>query len=61
MTIHFPDLTEVIKIYDRKGAKSPLAGLERPERREDKVTISEEARRLAQKFLNPENKEEVEK
>ena len=57
MTIHFPDLKDVIKIYHRKGAKSPLAGLEKPERREGKVIISEEARRLAQKFLNPENKE----
>ncbi len=51
MTVNFPDLKEVIKIYSRKGARRPLLELERGEPSRDKVTISEEARRKALEFL----------
>jgi len=45
MSINFPDLKEVIKIYERKGLKSPLLRKKEVERSEDRVSISEEARR----------------
>ncbi|OAQ21452.1 hypothetical protein TDIS_0673 [Thermosulfurimonas dismutans] len=55
MTINFPDLKEVIKIYNRKGAKRPLLTAEKTEKTRDKITISEEARKLAQKISRKED------
>jgi len=55
MTINFPDLKEVIKIYNRKGAKRPLLTAEKAEKTRDKITISEEARKLAQKISRKED------
>ncbi len=45
MTISFPDLKEVIKIYERKGVRGPLLKKKEAEAVEDRVSISEEARK----------------
>ncbi len=43
MTINFPDVKEVIRIYERKGVRGPLS--KREEISQDRVSISEEARK----------------